>query len=209
VLHGLGDKPSHDWLQRVAVNPSVKVRMILPQAPLPFGEGGYGWFPYRAGNLDQVSLAQFVSAAADRVSQLVTTLAQQRPTTGRAVVCGFSQGAILTYALSLRHPDQIELAVPISGMLPAPLWPERGPGDLRFPSVLALHGTSDPVIRFGVDEQLVHRLHALGYRVELKAFTGVGHTMTPDMVELIRANISPALTQQTRTAARGAKPKAR
>ena len=47
--------------------------------------------------------------------------------TGKVVVTGFSQGGMLSYALALHHPELIEYALPISGMLPEVLWPTTPP----------------------------------------------------------------------------------
>ena len=185
VIHGLGDKPHHDWLQAIDVDSNRKVRMILPQAPTPHGNG-FAWFPYRAGSLDQAALARGISAAAERLTRMIEVLRTQRATRGRAVVTGFSQGGMLSYAIALSRPDVVECAIPISGMLPAPLWPERGRDASWFPRIRALHGETDSVVSFDVDRQLVQRLGELGYPAELTAFGATGHTITAAMSALVR-----------------------
>jgi phospholipase/carboxylesterase len=193
VIHGLGDKPSYDWLHAVDVDKNIKVRMILPQAPAPQGDG-FSWFPYRAGSLDQAALARSLSAAAERVSRLIEALQKTRPTRGRAVVSGFSQGGMLSWAVALSRPDLVEAAVPISGMLPVPLWPERPHDATWFPKVRALHGRADTVVRFEVDQQLVDRAKELGYPVELAPFDATGHTITAQMSALVRATLNEIFT---------------
>jgi phospholipase/carboxylesterase len=192
VIHGLGDKPHHDWLQAVDVDSNVKVRMILPQAPTPHGDG-FSWFPYRAGSLDQAALAQGISAAAERLTRMITVLRTQRPTRGRAVVSGFSQGGMLSYAVALSRPELVEFAVPISGMLPGPLWPVRARTVGWFPRIRSLHGKADSVVRIDVDQQLVERMRQLGYPVELVAFEATGHTITPAMSAIVRGALNEAL----------------
>jgi phospholipase/carboxylesterase len=192
VIHGLGDKPHHDWLQVIDVDSSIKVRMILPQAPTPHG-GGYSWFPYRAGSLDQAALASGISAATERLTRMITVLQTQRRSRGKAVITGFSQGGMLSYAVALSRPDLIEQAVPISGMLPVPLWPAR-PRDAKwFPNIQALHGKADTVVRFDVDQQLVDRMRELRYPVELAVFEDTSHTITPAMSALVRSTLNKAL----------------
>lgn len=193
VIHGLGDKPNYDWLHAVDVDKSVKVRMILPQAPAPHGNG-FSWFPHRAGSLDQAALARGLSAAAERVSRLIEVLQKTRRTRGRAVVSGFSQGGMLSWAVAFSRPDLVEAAVPISGMLPVPLWPERPHDATWFPKVHALHGRADVVVRFEVDQQLVDRAKELGYPVELTAFDATGHTITPAMSALVRSTLNGIFT---------------
>lgn len=189
VIHGLGDKPAHDWLRAIDVDPGIKVRMILPQAPLPHSSG-FSWFPFRAATLDQPALARSVAEAADRVARMISALQKLRPTRGRAVVTGFSQGGMLSYALAFSHPELIELSVPISGMVPVPNWPEHARKAAWFPKVRALHGTADGVIRYDVDRQFVDRAHELGYPVELVPFEATEHTISPPMSALVRSTLS-------------------
>jgi len=193
VIHGLGDKPHHGWLQAVDVDSNIKARMILPQAPTPSGSG-FAWFPYRAGGLDQAALAHGIAEAAERLAHMLTVLQKQRPTRGKPVVSGFSQGGMLSYALALTHPELVAYAVPISGMLPEVAWPVNPPGKVVYPPLHALHGTADSVVRFTVDDQLVQRLRTLGYPAELVAFEHVEHAITPEMTALVRTLLSAALT---------------
>jgi phospholipase/carboxylesterase len=193
VIHGLGDKPHHGWLEAVDVDSKIKVRMILPQAPTPHG-GGFSWFPYRAGTLDQAELARGISAAAERLARMLEVLQTQRPTRGKALVSGFSQGGMLSYALALSHPELFAYALPISGMLPGQLWPiAAAPAGVVYPPLRALHGTADTVVRFAVDDELVKRLRELGYTAELVPFEGVPHAITREMSAVVRSTLSALL----------------
>jgi len=178
LIHGLGDRPKRDWLDVIDVD-EAKVRMILPQAPTPYG-GGFAWFESRFRDQDPDAMAQGISEAAERLARMLSVLQTQRPTRGRAVVCGFSQGGMLSYALALRHPQLVRYAVPISGMLPPRLWPQRRPKGRLVP-LHALHGTADPVVAFDADQRLVAHLARLGFPAELAVFAGVGHTISPAM----------------------------
>ena len=179
-IHGLGDRARRDWLNVLDVD-QAKVRMILPQAPMPYGDG-FAWFEYRFRDQDPDALAQGISEASERLVRMLDVLQKQRPTRGRAVVCGFSQGGMLSFSLALRHPELIRYAVPISGMLPPRLWPRRRP---RGPSVSlhALHGDADTVVAFDADRALVTHLKRIGYTAELSVFEGVGHTIVPAMAQ--------------------------
>jgi phospholipase/carboxylesterase len=194
VVHGLGDKPHHGWLDAIDVDSKIKVRMILPQAPTPHGSG-FSWFPYRAGTLDQAELARGISAAAERLARMLEVLQTQRPTRGKALVSGFSQGGMLSFALALSHPELVAYALPISGMLPGQLWPvAAAPAGVVYPPLRALHGTADTVVRFAVDDELVKRLRELGYPAELVAFDAVPHAITHEMSAVARSALSAALT---------------
>jgi phospholipase/carboxylesterase len=199
VIHGLGDAPRRDWLQAIDVDSRIKVRMILPQAPAPHGDG-YSWFPFRAASDDQTALAHGISAAADRLARMIEVLRKQRATRGRAIVSGFSQGGMLSYAIALSRPELVEAAVPISGMVPAPLWPKHARGKGWFPRIRALHGTADGVVPFEADRQFVDRARELGYPVELTAFEATGHTITPAMSAQVRTLLSDVLAPKGQAA---------
>ena len=190
LIHGLGDRARRDWLHVIDVD-QTKVRMILPQAPTPYGDG-FAWFEYRFRDQDPDALAQGITEASDRLARMLDVLAKQRATRGRAVVCGFSQGGMLSFALALRHPQLIRYAVPISGMLPPRLWPRRTPRGRAVP-VHALHGTADTVVAFEADRALVSHLKKIGYPAELSAFEGIGHSIAPAMAQAAVSAIVRAL----------------
>ena len=179
LIHGLGDRPRPDGVLD-ASRITAPLRLIMPQAPTPYYDG-FAWFPYRMRGNDPVTLARGIAGAADQLSRAIAQLAAQRPTRGRPLVTGFSQGGMLSFALALRHPDGIESSVPISGMLPEPLWPSDKPAGKRFPRIVALHGDADEIVPIDPARGLVGRLRNLGYEAVLHEYPGVGHQITPAM----------------------------
>lgn len=192
VIHGLGDRPHRDWLYAIDIDPKLKARMILPQAPTPHGQG-YAWFPYRSQDHNDEALASGISEAAARLSSMIDALKAQRPTRGRAVVTGFSQGGMLSFALALSQPQKILFALPISGQLPPPLWPSTRPKRGSVPRMIALHGTADTVVSFESDEKVVQHLRGLGYPLELVRYEGVGHVISEEMSTRVKRELSAAV----------------
>ena len=189
MIHGLGDRPRHDWFGGAdAID--TPLRLIMPQAPTPYGQDGFAWFPFRARGNDPDDLARGISAAADRLARAITVLKTQRPTRGAPIVAGFSQGGMLSYALALRHPELVSFSHPISGLLPEPLWPSKR-ADSAAPSIAAMHGDADDLVPIEDDRRLQAHLRKLGHDAQLREFPGVGHTITPAMeahsVELLNA----------------------
>jgi phospholipase/carboxylesterase len=116
---------------------------------------------------------------------------RHRPTRGLPIVAGFSQGGMLSYALALRAPDRLRLAIPIAGELPDPLWPAQPASGKRLP-IRALHGTADVVIEIDGARKLVERMKSLSYDATLREFPGATHTITPEM----QAELNTLLRQQ-------------
>lgn len=182
MIHGLGDRPRHDWFG-AADAVTTPMRLIMPQAPTPH-HGGFAWFPFRVGDNEPRALARGIAAAADELARSIALLRARRPTVGRPIVAGFSQGGMLSYALALRHPELIELSHPIAGLLPEPLWPANGPSGKRFPRIAAMHGDADRIVPIEPARRLHAHLRDLGYEAELREFAGVAHHMTPAMEAL-------------------------
>jgi len=193
VIHGLGDRPHRDWLYAIDIDPKLKARMILPQAPTPYGQG-YAWFPFRFQDRNDEALAGGISEAAARLTAMIEVLQAQRPTRGRVVVTGFSQGGMLSFALALSQPQKIQFALPISGELPPQLWPKEHPKRGAVPRMTALHGVADTVVSFEADEQLVQHLRGLGYPLSLVRYEGVGHRITEEMSARIKRELSAAVS---------------
>lgn len=195
MIHGMGDAPRLDWF-RGADKITTPVRLIMPRAPLPYS-GGFSWFTYRAAGGDMARLAHGIAEAADTLARSIELLRRHRPSVGRAIVAGFSQGGMLSYALALRHPELVEFSHPISGLLPEQLWPAGKPPATRYPRIAAVHGDRDELVPIAPARRLCAHLSKLGYDVSLREFAGVRHEVTNGMeaytVELIEAAASAAL----------------
>ncbi|UJR85145.1 alpha/beta hydrolase [Sandaracinus amylolyticus] len=159
---------------------SHPVRVIVPQAGDRLGTG-WEWLPVSVGSGLVDRLASSLFQVSSRVAAMIRTLTAERPTIGRPIVSGFSQGGLLTYALALHHDDVVGHAFPLSTWLPPPLEPLYRRDDLRFPPIRSMHGTVDPVIPVGPTRVLVDRLRSRGFDIELVEFDGVGHEMSEAM----------------------------
>lgn len=179
MIHGMGDAPRLDWFTG-AGEINVPLRLVMPQAPTPYYDG-FSWFTYDPQKRDPELLARGIVAAADKVAIAIEVLRARRPTIGRAIVAGFSQGGMLSYALALHHSELVAFSHPIAGTLPEPLWPVTKPAGVRFPGIVAMHGDRDDLVPIAPTRQLHARLAALGYDNSLREFPGVRHQITPAM----------------------------
>ena len=192
AIHGLGDEPKN--FQHVLDAFPGRARVILPRA-IDDHEPGWSWFPIRARSADVEGLSRGIEEAADAIAPAVAELANSRPTVGKPIVTGFSQGGMLTFALAVRHPQQFSGAVAVGGWLPPPMWPESAPAD--FPELVALHGDADKAVKIQPTRDAVAHLSKLGVPVELHEYPGVGHAIPPAM----RAELHQLLTARLTKAA--------
>jgi phospholipase/carboxylesterase len=192
AVHGRGDRPDRwvdDWKRFPA-----KVRITLPRAPDPLGDG-FSWFEFKDGMTDE-QFGEAVGTAEARLWKGIVHLglAPQPPAkvgpSRRMLVTGFSQGGILSFAMAARHGDAIAQAFPVAGSCPGPLLPKE---KTRAAPVLAFHGTGDRVIEIKWSRETVNAFKERGNQAELREYDGVGHTMTPRIHEELWAAMTKAL----------------
>lgn len=194
LIHGMGDVPGPHWLQTVRVG--AKLRVVMPRAPKPYG-GGFSWFDYRVRDNEPVALGRGIAAEAERLARALAVLRARRPTLGQPIVAGFSQGGMLALELAVHHPRSMSLALPISGMLPATLWPSTRDASAPNPRIRALHGDRDQVVEYEPTARLLQLLQGLGFDATLQTFQGVGHSIPPDVQRSIETLLTEAARNTT------------
>jgi phospholipase/carboxylesterase len=176
ALHGLGDRPE-SFIGLFKEFP-VPARVVAPHSNEPFSDG-YQWFP--PGDPSTDGSAPEMERAADTVATFIRNVTKTRPTVGKPLLVGFSQGGALSYAVAARHPEVIAASFPIGGWLPAPLWPPKLPQGAR--PIFAFHGTIDERVPLPRGRQAAAGLRDLGFDVHFEEIQGVGHSI-PDAVRL-------------------------
>ncbi len=184
AMHGLGDRAAA-YAPLFDAYPG-KARVIVAQAPTAHGQG-WSWFATRVREGEAEVVAAEVATAADEVAVLLRELMHRYPDAGKPVVTGFSQGAMMSIALAVRHPELVSRAVAVAGWLPEPLWPKALPKDA--PPIVALHGDGDTVLPIERTRRGIEALGAQGWDAELVVYPGVSHHITPQMRARMYAEI--------------------
>lgn len=153
-----------------------RARLILPYGH-PSG-GMYFW--YNSAREDVA--APLVTREADRIAAALAALVATRPTVGRPIVTGFSQGGIMAFALVVTHPEALAAAFPISGLLPTSLYPSAAlssvPRPATLPPVAAFHGASDLAVSTQSARTSIAELRRAGYTAELREYAGIEHDIS-------------------------------
>lgn len=186
AIHGYGASPGS--LKGLYVGMPIDAVVVLPRGPIPRGNGA-AWF-MRRSEADEAAYAQAIGAAADRLAEGIRSGVPGAKASGAPLVTGFSQGGMVSWTLTARHPELVKAAFPVGGLLPVPLHP-TGPNDTP---VHAFHGDADRVVPFALDEASVAAAKAQGWQAELHPYAGVGHTIPSAM----RAELAKELTEACR-----------
>lgn len=204
-FHGRGDHPHIPGGDHANTEPA---RLMLPWAPAKLGEG-FTWFPLSITERDKDPkvLGHYIRERADEFAKVLEVFQTRRPTEGHALVSGFSQGGMMSFALALRHPDRIDGAFPVAGWLPDHLIDESfDPKRPSYPPIRALHGRGDPIVPAEPTMALVDDLRNRGLDITLEVFSWDEHSMNEEMharhtelvLELIRGRREGEATPSAR-----------
>jgi phospholipase/carboxylesterase len=194
AVHGFGDRP--EAFVDLFADLGAKARLIVPFGLEPYGEG-FSWFPIGALD-DPPRLAEGTGRAADRLAAMIEAVVKARPTAGKPIVTGFSQGGMLSYTLAVRHPEVVGAAFPVGGLIALPLVPASWPTVAERPSILAFHGDADRRVPVARDRETVARLAAIGFDAKLREHPGVGHAIPPPMRAELLAALADAVVRASR-----------
>lgn len=124
-------------------------------------------------------LTTFVASFRDLAEHLSSVLDDHGLSWDRTVVGGFSQGAVMSYALALGAGQPRPLGVlAFSGFLPSVEGFDLALADRAGLPVSISHGTLDPVIPLTFGRDARDRLTAAGLAVRYRE-DPVGHTIAP------------------------------
>lgn len=187
LLHGRGadENDLHPLLD--LLDPGRRLLGVTPGGPLHLPPGGRHW--YSLGGIPTPDPETFLSTA-PRLAAFLDALPVPLE---RVVLGGFSQGAVMSWAMTL-GPDRPRPAavVALSGFLPrVPGYP-LDPGKLAGVPVAIAHGTLDPVIPFGFGAEAAETIAAAGADV-LRLETDVPHMVDPAWIEPLRALVARAI----------------
>ncbi len=174
AIHGLGDSP--EAFLELFDGFGGRARVVALRG-LDAWRDGWSWF----GMDDDPATPAFargLESSADRVAQAIAEVAQVRPTCGRLVITGFSQGGMLSYTLAARHPEIRALYVPIAGRLSVHTEIHPGPRDAE---VRGLHGTADARVPIDGARSAVARLNLASVSARLEEYPGIGHAISGAM----------------------------
>lgn len=167
------------------LDPARRLVGIAPRGPLSLPPGGAHWYAVkRVGYPDPATF----HATFDRLCAWLDALAQELAVgPGRTVVGGFSQGAVMSYALALAsgRPRPAGLLA-LSGFVPIVEGLELDFEGLEgFPAALG-HGTNDPIIDVSFGRAARDRLEAARAAVTWRE-SPIGHGVDPDYLPELRA----------------------
>lgn len=178
ALHGAGAS-SQGFLPfgRALAERGFLVCLLEGQYPAGGADPGAVHFLNRPGGVrapveESLRLAEdYVLAAVDAVR------ARYAVPPGKVFLTGFSQGAMLTYSVGLRHADRFRGFVPIGGTVVGDLPPAPGKGG----AWLVCHSPTDRAVDDAEHRKAMDALSRLSVRAEVERYEG-GHVIPAALI---------------------------
>lgn len=190
LLHGRG-ADEHDLFPLLDIlDPERRLLGVTPRGPLSLPPGGAHW--YRTHQVGFPDPETFLTTLAALRTWLDGLLAEHGLEHRDAVIGGFSQGAVMSYALGLGAGSPSPAAVVgLSGFVPTV---EGFSLDRARPGlpVAVAHGTLDPVIGIEWGRDARERLAGDGIEVTYRE-SPIAHTIDPGVLRELAGWIHSAL----------------
>ncbi len=201
LLHGYGANEYDLFDLADFVDPRFHV--VSARAPLALPWGGFAWYHLSGVPGRLVPDPQTRAQAVDLVERFVEALpgrigADPR----RTYLLGFSQGAIMSFAVAVRRPELVAGLVPISGYLDPALLPPTGVQALERLPILHMHGAYDEIIPVEAAHMTRDMLRLSGARYAYHEYP-IGHGIHPDGLQLVQTWLAERLAEPVEPFLRG------
>lgn len=181
LLHGVGsnEKDLFSFADQFPENFMV----ISVRAPFEVGPDSYAWYEVDFSTGKPVINKEKAEKSRILILQFIDHLKEKYKFDNKQVyLCGFSQGAIMSYSVGLTGPDKIKGIAILSGRLLEEVKPLIKPGaQLKQLNVFISHGTNDNVLGVHYAQSSNSYLKELGINSTYKEYPE-GHTISNAMI---------------------------
>jgi phospholipase/carboxylesterase len=179
LLHGRG---SHE-LDLLALSPELDPRffVVSPRAPYPWEGIGYAWYELDAPAQANPDTFSHSLALLQLFIEKLHTAYPVDPK--RLYLLGFSQGAMMSNALTLTSPERVAGAVLLSGFQPALDSSSLNREAVRDKPFFVAHGTLDPLLGVELGRKVRETLAALGADVTYREYAMGHQIIAPELAD--------------------------
>lgn len=168
-FHSLASEPK--GLAHLLTNLSSPARVVMPRGNEKWGKGP-AWWPMRSKDEDQHLLAAYMYRTSRQMVEFIREISQCRPTVGKPILVGHSQGGMMTMITAAANPKAFRGAVAASGWIPTELWPKR------LPPMVVLHGTADITVPYPRTKDFLERAIQAGLPIRFIPIQNAGHGLS-------------------------------
>ena len=177
-LHGLG-ATANDFppiVPELGLQADRPIKFVFPQAPnRPITiNGGFempGWYDIKGMSLEEKQDIDGMRESQTMLEGLVAAEIDRGIAANNIIVAGFSQGGAVAYYTATRSQTKLAGIIALSTYLPFQERTEQEQSGVNVTTtILANHGTHDPVVPLAYGQQSAELLKQLDYQVEWKTY---------------------------------------
>jgi phospholipase/carboxylesterase len=176
LFHSLGASPEGHSKMLTNIG---KARLILPEGVYESATGpGHKWWELgvkAAVERDPEGAAIQWEAASERMAEFLRQIVQCRPTIGKPILTGSSQGGEMTLLMASTHPKLARSGVAVSSYLLEPFWTPR-----VAPTTM-IHGTGDTTVPYAWAKDYAEKMQERGAPLAFESYQSMGHAVTKPM----------------------------
>jgi phospholipase/carboxylesterase len=179
LIHGYGSNEQD--LFSFATELPDEYYIVSVRAPYDIQYGSYAWYAINFdADQNKFSDNEQARTSRDLIAQFIDELIANYPIDAKNVtLIGFSQGAILSYAVALSHPEKVQRVVAMSGYVNPEIIEENYlKNSFSNLKIFTSHGTVDQVIPVEWGRKAKPFLENLGINSTYKEYP-IGHGVSP------------------------------
>jgi len=191
MLHGYGSDENDLFSFADLLNDRFLV--ISARAPRNLSWGGYAWYDIDfTSNQSRFGNPEQAEESMEMILQLILEIQEKYQTViSNTVLLGFSQGAILSYGLSLNHPEKFKNILALSGYIFNDIMPKTiNSSEVAHLDFFQSHGTIDEVIPIDWARKSSEWLKSHGLKHQYTEYPmghGINQDCFNDMIKWIAA----------------------
>ncbi len=195
LLHGIGS--NEEDLFGLAPYLDERFLVVSARAPISLGPGAYGWFNIEFTSRGMMADIEQAKRSLQQLPGFIDELIKTYEADARRVyLMGFSQGAMMSLALTLTLPQKFAGAVIMSGRFPSHvLEGELDLDALKGKSLIVTHGLYDPVLPIEEGRVTRERLEALAVELTYREYL-MGHEVSMESLRDVAAWLKRELDER-------------
>ncbi|MGI9526713.1 MAG: alpha/beta hydrolase [Weeksellaceae bacterium] len=167
--------------------------IVSVRAPKALSFGGFAWYDINFQDAQKFNDTEQAADSIRIIRNFISEITAKFHLNKEEVwLCGFSQGAILSYALTLQNPQNIQKVICLSGYPANDIIGEKFSDEVGNLSFFISHGTEDAVIPIDWARRGEVLLNDLGVKNVYKEYRS-GHGIVPqnfyDMLDWIKSEM--------------------
>lgn len=185
-LHGYGSNEQD--LFGIKDELPAQYTFLSVRAPIVMEEGSYQWFRKKGEGAYNGETDDLKTSGQVLLDFVALATKKYHTEANKVFLVGFSQGAIMSYEVGLRHPEALGGIAALSGRILPVLKSELKADEKRQSLAIFIgHGTADKRLPYTDGTDADRALQSLSLKPEFHAYQGVGHTISAAEIQDLNA----------------------